>query len=243
MNLPSPGSLAGRLLRLPLRLVPAMTPMRVMGGPLAGSRWLSTAGSHGCWLGTYERDLQDLFASTIASGQVVYDVGANAGFFTLLASKLVGNGGKVVAIEPLPRNVALIREHLRLNRRGNVEIVEAAVGDAPGQARFTVAQSPSMGALDPSGELVVDVTTIDGLVASGRPRPDVIKMDIEGAEASALAGARATLEACRPTIFLSTHGWKVHEECWSFLQSLGYRLTLRCDGAADGQYESIARPA
>jgi FkbM family methyltransferase len=235
-------SVAGRLLRLPLRLVPDMTPMRVLSGPLAGSRWLSTAGPHGCWIGIYERGLQETFVRTVRPGHVVYDVGANAGFFTLLASKLAGDTGKVVAVEPLARNLGLIREHMRLNGTRNVQVIEAALGDVTGEARFHTAWSPSMGSLDDEGDIAVKVTTLDALVAAGAPRPDVIKMDIEGAESRALLGARATLESCRPVVFLSTHGWKQHETCQALLRSLGFRLTLRRDGTADGQYELLAEP-
>jgi FkbM family methyltransferase len=233
----------GRVARLPLKLVPDSTPMRILTGPLAGRRWISTAGPHGCWIGTYERDLQKLFVRTIRPGQVVWDVGANVGFFSLLAARLVGPAGRVIALEPLPRNLDLMQQHLALNGTGNVTVLARAVADAPGTSFFDTGKSPSMGHLDAEHGFEVEVTTIDTLVASGlAPPPDVIKMDIEGAESRALAGARKTLEAHRPIILLSTHGWAQHEACWSMLRELGYELSLRRDGAADGQYESVATP-
>lgn len=233
----------GRLVRLPLKLVPASTPLPVLSGPLAGQRWISTAASHGCWLGTYERDLQNLLARTVRPGDVVWDIGANVGFFTLLAAKLTGAQGRVVAIEPLARNLDLLRQHLALNQVGNVTIIAQAVADAAGTALFATGASPSMGRLDATAGLEVTVTTIDTLVASGNaPAPRIIKMDIEGAESRALAGARHTLEQHRPVLLLSTHGWAQHEACISMLGQFGYELTLRRDGAADGQYELVALP-
>jgi FkbM family methyltransferase len=74
-------------------------------------------------------------ASVTADG-VVYDVGAHAGFFTLLASKLVG-AGRVVAFEPLPPNAARLRVNLAANGRTNVDVMEAAASDARGEARST----------------------------------------------------------------------------------------------------------
>lgn len=233
----------GRLVRLPLKLIPASTQMQVLSGPLAGQRWISTAASHGCWLGTYERDLQNLLVRTVRPGDVVWDVGANVGFFTLLAAKLTGAQGRVVAIEPLPRNLDLLQQHLALNKVANVTVISQAVADAAGTALFAADASPSMGRLDAKAGFVVNVTTIDTLVASGiAPAPRIIKMDIEGAESRALKGARRTLERNRPVLLLSTHGWAQHDACMSMLGQLGYELTLRRDGAADGQYELVAMP-
>src|SRR5262245_36111858 len=107
-------TLLGRLVRTPLRLVPQLKPLRILTGPLAGKRWLSTSGTHGCWLGTYEMDLQRLIVSSLKPGDVFYDVGANVGFFSLLAASLVGSRGTVIAFEPLPRNIALLQQNLAL---------------------------------------------------------------------------------------------------------------------------------
>jgi FkbM family methyltransferase len=240
---PAANTAVGRLLRLPLRLVPAMRPLPVLSGALAGRRWLSTAGPHGCWLGTYERDLQRLFARTVRPGHVVWDVGANVGFFTLLAAVLTGRSGRVVAIEPLPRNLELLRRHLALNRIENVLVIASAIADTSGTTRIDVAASPSMGHIDAAAGIEVTLTTIDELVASGRaPAPDVIKMDIEGGESRALTGAAKTLSTQRPVVLLSTHGWQQHSACWQALERLGYAVTLRRDGSRDGQYELVAIP-
>jgi FkbM family methyltransferase len=240
--IPPASTRLGRLIRAPLRLVPPNRVVRILSGPLAGRRWVTGSAPHGCWLGTYERDLQQAMAATIRPGDVVYDIGATVGFFTLLAATLTGPRGCVVAIEPLPRNVELLERHLALNGIGHVRVVAAAVSNEPGTARFAQDESPSMGHLSPHGSRSVPLVTIDGLVAEGRPAPHVIKMDIEGAEALALAGATQTLRVHRPVLFLSTHGFAAHEACCSALRGMGYRLALRRDGAADGQYEVVASP-
>ena len=82
-------SVAGRLLRLPLALIPAVLPMPVLQGPLRGYWWITGSSNHGCWLGSYEYDKQRLFARMIRAGDVVFDIGANVGFYTLLAASRV----------------------------------------------------------------------------------------------------------------------------------------------------------
>ncbi|HUR82862.1 MAG TPA: FkbM family methyltransferase [Thermoanaerobaculia bacterium] len=229
-----------RLIRLPLRLVPKRAVMRVLSGPLRGRRWIAGAATHGCWLGTYERDGQRVFEKHVRPGDVVYDVGANAGFFTLLAAKLAGDGGAVYAFEPLPRNLELLREHVRLNDARNVHVVETAVSDRVGTAHFATAANPAMGGLSDSGGIQVATTTLDALRGSVPP-PRFIKMDIEGAESAALGAAAVTLREHRPTILLSAHGFEQYELCSELLRSHGYTLDVLVDGAADGNYVMLAR--
>ncbi|MBG9389044.1 FkbM family methyltransferase [Caenimonas aquaedulcis] len=229
---------ASRLVRLPLKLVPDMT-VPILSGPLAGKRWRSRSGTHGCWLGTYEADLQRQLAAVLNPHDVFYDVGANVGFFSLLAAS---RGARVIAFEPLARNADLFDRNLQLNRIASATLVRCAVGRHEGMARFKSGASASMGRLSREGDVEVPVTALDAFLAAGRaPAPTVIKMDIEGAESEALAGARSLLQAHRPLLFLSTHGWKQHEACRAALQDMGYRLDLRRDGASDGQYELTAR--
>lgn len=118
--------------------------MPILQGPLRGKRWIVSSSTAGCWLGSYELDKQRRFATTLRPGHVVYDLGANAGFYTLLASKLVGRSGHVVAFEPLPENLAALRRHLELNGVDNVTVMDAAVWSSGGTVRFTPARHRSM---------------------------------------------------------------------------------------------------
>lgn len=197
--------------------------VRVLAGALKGARWVVGSCTHGCWLGTYEADKQKLFAQYVRPGMIVYDVGANVGFYTLLASRLAGASGHVYAFEPMPRNVSYLERHIRLNDCRNVTVRQAAVGERDGEALFREEASHSQSALDEKGSLRVRVVALDSQ-AEVRP-PDVIKMDIEGGEAAALKGAVETLRRHRPVIFLATHGHELHRECSSLLSSIGYSLT------------------
>lgn len=231
----------GRLVRLPLRLVPRQAVVRIRSGELRGWRWIAGSATNGCWLGTYERHMQHLFRERIRPGAIVFDVGANAGFFTLLASKLAGASGRVYAFEPLPRNLYYLERHVRLNDLANVTVEALAVAATSGEAHFRTAAHASMGGLAEGGNLRVVTASLDDLIASDRiPRPDFIKMDIEGAEGDALRGAADLLGSGPLTIALSTHGYQQHELCWSILKNAGLDVELLRDGAADGDYLIVA---
>jgi FkbM family methyltransferase len=232
-----------RLVRAPLRLVPRHRPLPVLTGPLRGARWLPGSSTLGCWLGIYERPSQRLFSSQLAAGDVVFDVGAHVGFYTLLAARLVGPGGRVVAFEPLARNLDLLARHVDYNHASNVTMIAAAVGETTGSERFARGKDPSMGALAKDGD-VVDLVSIDDLVGRGEvPPPRLVKIDVEGAESRVLAGASATLARYRPAVLLAAHGWAQWQECSRRLTELGYAVRLVRDGTADGNYSLFAAGA
>jgi FkbM family methyltransferase len=221
-------SVIGRAFRFPLRLIPSGTQMIILQGPLRGKRWITGSSNHGCWLGSYEYPKQKAFAAAVKRGDVVYDLGANVGFYSLLASSLVGPEGQVFSFEPLPRNLTFLRKHLGLNGVRNCSVMEAAVSSSDGTAKFEMGPNASMGQLTGDSENALSVRTIalDGLVASGQIRPpNVIKCDIEGAEYDALRGASKILSEHSPTIFLATHGPEVHDRCCTLLTGLNYKLT------------------
>jgi FkbM family methyltransferase len=215
--------------------------VRIRSGELRGWRWIVGSSTNGCWLGTYERHMQQLFRECIRPGATIFDVGANAGFFTLLASKLAGDSGRVYAFEPLPRNLDFLERHIRLNEIANVHVGALAITATSGEAHFRSAPHASMGGLSEGGNLRVITASLDDLIASGRAaRPDFIKMDIEGAESNALRGAAELLAGGPLTIALSTHGWQQHETCWATLKDAGFNLDLLKDGADDGDYLILA---
>jgi FkbM family methyltransferase len=229
------------IIRLPLRLVPRDAVMRIRSGPLRGFRWIAGSAPHGSWLGTYESHVQRLFCERVKPGDIVFDIGANVGFFTLLASKLAGPTGHVYAFEPLPRNLHYLERHLRLNGITNVTMQPLAIAAATGSARFRSGQHASMGYLTDAGDLEVSTVSLDDLIANGiAPRPAFIKMDIEGAESDALRGASSLLGSTGLTIVLSTHGYVQQERCWSALEQAKFRIELLRDGAADGDYLILA---
>ena len=218
-------SVVGKLLRLPLKLIPEGAILPIVQGKLKGKKWIVGSSNHGCWLGTYEFAKQRLFSETIREGSVVYDIGAHVGFYTLLASVLVGPKGKVVAFEPLPRNIYYLKEHLRLNQCKNVTLVEAAVCEQNGMSCFKESGDSYTGHLFSKDGIAVKTVCIDDLLSKGEiPSPDLLKIDVEGAELSVLSGAKLMTANYHPTIFLSTHASDLHQQCCKYLKSMGYKL-------------------
>jgi FkbM family methyltransferase len=190
---------------------------------LAGCRWTVGSSNHGCWLGSYELVKQCAIAASLEPGKVLFDIGANVGFYSLLGSRIVGPSGRVYAFEPVPTNVVQLKRHLEINACTNVTVLGAAVGDREGIASFDDSVGLSMGHLAPCGPLTVRIVTLDSLVQSGQiPMPDVVKLDVEGAEAQVLSGAERLLKARGPKIFLAVHGEKTKKECIERLLRLGY---------------------
>jgi len=105
----SEGSLPGKLLRGGLKLIPNAVVVRIMQGHLKGKKWIKGSGVNGYWLGTYELAQQKIFQKYMKEGNVVFDIGAHVGFYTLLATQLVGKKGKVFSFEPNPRNIIFLR--------------------------------------------------------------------------------------------------------------------------------------
>ena len=216
-------STLGRLARVPLKLIPPDTVLPILQGKLKGKRWIVGSSNHGCWLGSYEYDKCRAFEAMVKPDSVVFDIGANVGFYTLLGSVLVGPGGKVFAFEPHPQNLALLNAHLSLNAVNNVAVIEKAVSDRDGVSFF--AGKDATGHLAADGTLRVETVSLDSIVRQGAlPPPAYIKIDVEGAESLVLAGAKSLLSDCRPALFLATHGTEVHQDCCRFLTSLGYEL-------------------
>jgi FkbM family methyltransferase len=200
----------------------------ILRGPLAGKRWL-LASRINFFLGTYEPEQTQAFQEIIQPGQVVYDIGAHYGYYTLLASVLVGPGGKVFALEPSPANVARLQIHCRVNRCNNVTVSEIALSDREGKASFDNRAGSGTGHLSPEGTVEVQTTTLDAL-STRLPTPHVLKIDCEGAELQVLTGGEKTIRSAKPAIFLSTHSDQLKTDCFRLLESWGYSFSrLRGD--------------
>ena len=191
----------------------------IFTGPLKGDRWLLATRSS-FFFGTYEPAQTALFCKVVKPGDVVYDIGAHFGYYALLASKLVGTEGRVLAFEPSPPNLARLYRHIELNRCSNVQVLELAVSDREGSAHFETRTGSGLGHLAPDGPVEVKVTRLDAL--QGYPLPNVMKIDVEGAEVGVLQGATSLLAAAKPTIFLSLHADDLKKACLEILAGYGY---------------------
>jgi FkbM family methyltransferase len=199
----------------------------ILGGSLRGYQWLPA--SRGkllrMLLGTYEPELTQWLAATLTEGSVVFDVGANAGYYTLLCSKLVGPNGRVVAFEPVPEIAAICRKHVAINRARNVLVYECAAGDTDEHLAFETRCGTGRGRVSEEGNLRVPSRRLDDVAADLDLRPSFIKIDVEGYGYEVLCGARQILRSARPAIILSTHGRQEVERSQELLDEMGYTVS------------------
>jgi len=210
--------------------------VEVAAGGLAGMKLeLDLQAEKTYWLGTYEPELQAAIADLVQPGWVVYDVGANIGYITLLLAQSVGEAGCVVAFEPLPENLPRLQRNLELNGlQGRVECFAAAVIDQRKEVDFLTGPSHKMGKVQGSAgqdkiaygtPIRVPGFSLDEFVAEvGRRPPDLIKMDIEGGEILALPGMQGLLATRKPLVFLELHGPQAAEMAWETFHLAGYRV-------------------
>lgn len=228
-----------KLVRLPLRLLPHLTEIRVRSGMNRGFHWVTGASINACWLGTYEKDKQELAARRVVPGSNIWDIGANVGFYTLGLSRLTGPQGHVYAFEPLGNNIAYLLHHVRRNALANVTVVQSAVADEVSMVGFTVGTHSSMGhMMKGAGQYQVPTISMDAYVARfPASAPALVKIDVEGAEAQVLAGAVATLAAHRPELWIALHSQTAQQDCAALLRKCGYRTTLLDGRPAPDQLE------
>ena len=180
----------------------------------------------------FEASHVKLLKDLVAPGTTVVDVGAFIGFFSLLFARWVSGSGRVMALEPDPQSLARLRH--RLNRAGLtsvVDCIEAAVAHESGERRLTLnAACPVDHKLGDDGIPVTTTSIDDLLAASGWPPVSLIKIDVQGAEASVIAGARRTIASYHPSLFvevsdatLQAYGSSA-EKLLSSLVGLGYTI-------------------
>lgn len=158
------------------------------------------------------------------AGDVVLDVGAYTGWYTLRMSCAVGATGRVIALEPDNRNRRQLQANLELNGIRNAVVVDKAAWSSNGPLGWETGEIPVWHRARSGSAAQVEGITLDGLAAElGLQRVDWIKMDIEGGEVEALRGARHTLERFRPRLFIEVH--ETLAGLKAVLAPLGYAVT------------------
>lgn len=170
-----------------------------------------------------EPELTAEFIKRVGPGMTVLDLGANLGYYTILAGRLVGGSGQVLAFEPELENISLLLRNIRANRLANIMVYPYAVATSIGYSELRLGSTSGTHsiAVSPEGSKIQRRIVTIGLDEFLDPsiHPDVIKMDIEGAEVLALKGMRRVLAGerlktlfveCEPAI-LSTLGLSVSD--------------------------------
>jgi FkbM family methyltransferase len=177
-----------------------------------------------------------LFTKTLQGalreGDCVVDIGANIGYYALMAARLVGPRGKVYAIEPVPHNMGLLEDSIRLNKYGNIETFPLAMGESDGIAKLYLSDHPNWSSFyrprRVTGQIDIQINSVDSFLQGRRP-PDVIRMDVEGYEYEILMGMSELLASGRPLrLFIEFHpdimGRSRAQAFLATLQEHGFRL-------------------
>jgi FkbM family methyltransferase len=198
--------------------------------------------------GSSERPVQEALAGRLCRGDVFYDIGANVGFFSLLAARLVGPGGYVCAFEPHPRNAATVAANAALNAMPHLRVFEVAVGAFARRDELLMTEWDGgatlsglpLGPSAPVARAAVEVVPLDEFVpAHGLPLPTFVKIDVEGAEVEVIDGMVRTIEQSRPVLLYEVDDGDegVFRRRWDELdrrvRGLGYDVT-RLENAYPG---------
>ena len=200
--------------------------------------------------GEYEPHLTAVFERYCRPGMTVVDVGANLGYYSLLAARLVGPSGRVVALEPNSENCRLLLSSLRRSGLGNVQVLPVAADVEKGWAYYSTHVGSNGGLID-DGDLltrpgvVVPTFRLDDLVAGP---VGLVKMDVEGAEGRVVRGATRLIEHERPIVttelkeeMLTRVSNSTLGEYLSYFEGLGYTAALlEKETGAEKPYASVA---
>jgi FkbM family methyltransferase len=204
-------------------------------GPLSNYKWVCNE-DHQFWmpLGLYERETTKWLMKSIKSRDVFFDVGANAGYFSLLGSKYVGEEGKVISFEPIPLNCKIIEEHLVANNVNTVVVENLAVSKDTGTVNFTIEHnnptshmesiSITHAPVSPKDTIQVNSISLDEYIIRHGIAPNIIKVDVEGAEKLVLEGSTALLRDLDADWIISTHSSELYKECQSIMEQNNYEI-------------------
>ena len=172
----------------------------------------------------------------INPGVIVIECGAHHGFTTILLSRWVGDDGKVIAIEPIPDNVAILKKNIELNGLRNVTVIEKAAGPTNGYVSMKRSTSRhSNGAVSPTGRDIrnqVECITVDTISQRFNVIASLIKIDVEGFEYKVLEGCKSTL-AYNPAILLEIHipamlrYGNTFKDLWKFVNPDAYDISVQ----------------
>ncbi len=214
------------------KLVPrdSLAWVQVQSGPAQGL-WLHLNPRTGqnYFEGGGEPEVQEVLRQNLRPGMTFYDVGANIGFFSLLAARLVGKEGRVIAFEADPEIAARLREHVTRNEFDWITVEQQAVWSEPRTvffARTDPATSPDRGLghvveVSAGDTIHVDAVSLDDYTRT-QPLPDFLKWDVEGAEVEVFRGAARLLKEKRPGIICEMHSEENHRTLVEEFSRLAY---------------------
>jgi|GEM_PF-1517872 len=236
----------------------SLVELRVMRGPGQGLKLkldlIKSIESH-YWFGTYDLDILKTIADIVKPGWVIWDCGIYLGYYSAIFARLVGARGQVVAFEPDLHNLQRSERNVQLNGFNNVKFVNAAISDISGEIEFIT--SGNTNSHIPGTYVGADYTSYQPREVKGRtvtiksmslddayynpeiPNPNLIKIDIEGAEKVALNGLHQLVQKHQPLIVLELHNPDCDTAAWEFSQRENYRLVSLNTGLEISQRDEV----
>jgi FkbM family methyltransferase len=181
-----------------------------------------------------------LLKSLDLEGKTVYDVGGYIGLITMFFAREVGEAGRVITFEPNPQNYYAILDHIELNGFTNVRVIQMGLGSKQETLKFVVSD-PARGTADPNKQRQlleqesvkvsqIEVDAMDNQIAvNNLPKPDFVKIDVEGLEIDVLCGMSQTISNYRPEMLIELHGTS-EREIVELLLSHNYNIYQVEDG-------------
>ena len=184
----------------------------------------------------YERHLVSEIISMPGQIRIAYDIGAHVGYMTLALAQRVGSTGKVYAFEPCPDNRVFIEELiLHNNLMKIVNIMDLALADTNGHQNLILGETSFMhsldgvaGRLERAGKMTINVktSTLDTFVFDhSHSSPDLLKIDVEGAEDLVIQGGLRTLNSYAPKLLIEIHGPTKAGNVWNLIKDFSYSWT------------------
>lgn len=184
---------------------------------------------------THEPLTTKLLSKELKKGMTCLDVGGNIGYYTMLESRIVGDEGKVIVIEPSPQNFEHLKKNLELQKSSNVKAYNFAAGDRDGEVNFLVYSESNGSFTIPDGEetnipgdiIKVPSRRLDSfLEEKSIDKVDFVRMDVEGYEGYIIKGLKKTIEKSKPIFQIEVHssllGKKGTQEFLKKFQAAGY---------------------
>lgn len=227
--------------------------MRIKTGALKNYWWSTSISNTEFIVGSYENEAFDQLKEVIAKDDIILDIGANFGYFSLFFS-IKSPEGNVHAFEPIPASKKLLDKHLAKNNITNVSTFEAGISNEIGSIEFTHSENLAANTYKSespiysnSKKIKVKVTTIDEFVKlKNLEKLDFIKIDVEGAELDVLKGAEKTLKLLKPKLLLATHDCHIDgikQKCLDFLTQLNYSFQSSGESKeTEGQEDFLCFP-
>jgi FkbM family methyltransferase len=173
-----------------------------------------------------------LLGQCLQPGMTVVDIGCNIGYYALLEAQRVGPTGRVIAIEPEPRNAQLFLQNVKANSYRNIVFHQVAISDRNGTSLLRISNKSNRHSLNsvpwPTTEFEVPVRTLDALIAEDPPESlELVRMDLEGHEVVVLSGMLRTIKRYSPRLVIEIHpdiiGATGITQWLNALKDLGYK--------------------